>query len=102
MEQQGVHGLLVIKEQLIEFVGHGKHHMKVLYGQQILFAGYYPLFLINGTALRTMPISAGVVGDPELSAILTSFNMSTHISSTTLLYGIQHSMLISGKLAVFI
>jgi hypothetical protein len=53
--------------------------MEIFYRQQISLTGYDPPFFINGPAFGTMPVSATVIVDMDLSAFLTCLNMTTHV-----------------------
>jgi len=50
--------------------------MKVWHGQQILLAVFNPGFTVSILAFRTMTITAGVVTDTDMPALITFVNMS--------------------------
>jgi hypothetical protein len=66
----------MLKKQAIEFIRNRKNHMKVWYRQQILLAVFNPGFTVSILALGTMTVTAGVVTDADMPALITFVNMS--------------------------
>ena len=64
----------------------GENYMKILYRKQLVGTGFHPLLLLAPIALRTMPISAGMVLIMKVSAfgIVAPIQVIAHCRSTTL------------------
>jgi len=75
-QQKVVKNYRVLKKQAIEFIRNCKNHMEVWHGQQILFTAFHPCFPIRILALGTMTVTAGVVTDADMPALITFVNMS--------------------------
>ena len=67
----------VSQSERIELVGQREDHMKVGGGQKSLSPGFKPLCLFQVLALRTMTISARVIGDPYMSAGIAGILMAS-------------------------
>ncbi|HUX57843.1 MAG TPA: hypothetical protein VMV77_12770, partial [Bacteroidales bacterium] len=75
-KQKVVKNYRVVKKQTVEFIRNRKNHMKVWDRQQILFAAFYPCFTLRILALGTMTVTAGVVTDADMTALIAFVNMS--------------------------
>jgi hypothetical protein len=61
--------------------------MEIGCGEQILFPVFNPLLLIQTLALGAVAVSAGVVGDPQLAAMITLIHMPAKLGSAAGLDG---------------
>jgi hypothetical protein len=78
--------------------------MIVLYGEKILVSRFDPALFSEELAFGTMPVSAGVVGYTEMSAVVALIHMTAQISAPAHLDGAHGTQLIEGqpvKLSVF-
>ena len=75
-KQQIVKNNRVFQKQAIEFIGNRKNHMEVWHRQQILFTAFHPCFPIGILALWAMTVTAGVVTDADMPALIAFVNMS--------------------------
>ena len=60
-----------------------EHHVEIVYGQKIAFAIREPFGGCRSQTLRTVSVPAGIVGDLEMTAAITTINMAAHSSRTT-------------------
>jgi hypothetical protein len=67
----------MLNKETIEFIRYCKDHMKIWHRQKILLAVFNPGFTVSILAFRTMTVTAGVVTDAGMSALITFVNMST-------------------------
>jgi hypothetical protein len=75
-KQKVVKNYRVLKKQAIQFIRNHENHMEVRYRQQILLAAFHPCFPLRVLALWTMTITAGVVTDADMPALITFVDMS--------------------------
>jgi hypothetical protein len=75
-KQQVVKNYRMLKKQAVEFIRNRKNHMKVWNGKQILLTVFHPCFSPSILALWTMTVTAGVVTDADMPALITFVNMS--------------------------
>jgi hypothetical protein len=66
----------MLNEETIEFIRNRKDNMKVWHRQKIVLAVFNPGFTVSILAFRTMTVTAGVVTDAGMSALVTFVNMS--------------------------
>ena len=66
----------MLKKKTIECIRYRKNNMKVWDRKQILFAALHPCFTLSVLALGTMTVTARVVTDADMTAIITFVNMS--------------------------
>src|SRR5215468_3021321 len=82
VEQESEQDLFVLPHHWDKQVRHAEDEMKIVYWQQLLLALGEPLLASIGLAFRTMPISAGVVGNAgAISAMDTVIEMAAQSSS---------------------
>ena len=75
-KQQVVKICRMLNKQTIEFIRDRKNNMKVWYRKQILLAVLYPCFPLSVLALGTMTVTARVVTDTDMTALIAFINMS--------------------------
>jgi len=75
-KQQVVKICRLVKKQAIECIRYRKNNMKVWDRKQILLAVFHPCFTLSVLALGTMTVTAGVVTNADMTALITFVNMS--------------------------
>jgi len=65
-----------VKKQTIECIRYCKNHMKVWDRKQILLAVFHPCFTLSVLALGTMTVTARVVTNADMTALIAFVNMS--------------------------
>jgi hypothetical protein len=75
-EQKTVEDFLIPEHKGIELIGESEDHVEVRDGKQIFFPGLYPLLFFKKLALGAVPVSAGVVRDNLVAAVLALINMA--------------------------
>ena len=75
-QQQVIDDRLVLIGDVGDRPRQGEDDMEIGHGQEIGLAVGQPLFGSNGLALGAVPITAGVVGDAQMRAILAAFDMT--------------------------
>src|SRR5450759_3368665 len=66
----------LLKKQAIESIRYRKNNMKVCYRKQILLAVFHPCFSLSILALGTMTVTARVITDADMTALIAFINMS--------------------------
>ena len=66
----------MLKKQAIEHVRYRKNNMKIWYREKILFAVLNPCFTLSILALGTMTVTARVVTNADMTALIAFINMS--------------------------
>jgi hypothetical protein len=66
----------LLKKHAIEFIRYCKNNMKVWDRKQILLAVFHPCFPLSILALGTMTVTARVVTDADMTALIAFINMS--------------------------
>jgi hypothetical protein len=66
----------LLKKQVIEFIWYRKDNMKVWYRKQILLAVFNPYFPLGILALGTMTVTARVVTNADMTALIAFIDMS--------------------------
>jgi hypothetical protein len=66
----------MLKEQTIESIRYCKNNMKVWDRKKILLAILNPCFTLSILAFGTMTVTARVVTDADMAALITFVNMS--------------------------
>lgn len=66
----------MLKKQAIEFIRNSKNDMEVWYRQQILLAAFHPCFPVRILTLGAMTVTAGVVTDADMPALIAFVDMS--------------------------
>ena len=79
VKQQVVHLFRIPYKQTVEFIRYGEHNMKIGNRKQILFAIFNPCFALRILALWAMPVTAGVIADANMPALIAFIFMSTQI-----------------------
>jgi hypothetical protein len=74
-KQQVVEVSRILKKQTIEFIRYCKNNMKVWDRKQILLAIFHPRFPLGFLALGTMTVTARVVSNADMSALIAFINM---------------------------
>lgn len=75
-KQQVVKICRMVKKQAIECIRYCKNNMKVWDRKQILLAVFHPCFSLSVLALGTMTVTARVVTDTDMTALIAFINMS--------------------------
>ena len=75
-KQQVIKICRLLKKQAIESIRYSKNNMKVWYRKQILLAVFHPCFPLSILALGTMTVTARVVTDADMTALIAFINMS--------------------------
>ena len=75
-KQQVIEICRFLKKQAIELIGYRKDNMKVWDRKQILLAAFHPCFTLSVLALGTMTVTARVVTNADMTAIIAFVNMS--------------------------
>src|SRR5262245_60140128 len=71
LKEEVIHHPRVLQCEWAEGMWEGKHHMDVGHVEQLRFAGCEPGGLRPTWTLGAMPIATGVVGDLQVSTLLT-------------------------------
>jgi len=79
LEQNPVKDFLIPEHKRVEFVGEGEDDVEVRNGKQIFFPGLYPLLFFEELALGAMPVSAGVVRDYLVAAVIALIHVAALI-----------------------
>jgi hypothetical protein len=66
----------MLKEQTIESIGYCKNNMKVWDRKKILLSVLNPCFTLSVLALGTMTVTARVVTNADMTALIAFINMS--------------------------
>jgi len=85
-KQETIQLFLVRQEERIQIGGNREYHMKVLDIQQIKALVFNPAFFQQRLAFGAMPVPAGIVGRPLVSAIRTLIHMTAQSSGSALPY----------------
>ena len=75
-KQQVVKECRVVKKQPVQCIRNGENHMEVRHRQQVLFAAFDPCFALGILAFGAMPVTAGVITDADMSALIAFVDMS--------------------------
>ena len=76
VEQDGIDDGLVVEGDLGDFGRYREHDVEVRHRQQIGLTVSEPSFARRALALGTMPVAAGVIGDPGMRAVRTGLDMT--------------------------
>ncbi len=68
--------------------------MEVLDGQEVFITGFYPLLFLQGLALRTVLVPAGVVGYLDMTATVAPVLMSAQSCRSAYLHGTHDPQMI--------
>ena len=63
-KEEAVGNLLVSEYQWVQLRRNGEDQMEVVYGQEVLTPGLYPLLFLQELALWTVTVSTGVIRHP--------------------------------------
>jgi hypothetical protein len=66
----------ILKKKTIEFIRYCKNNMKVCHRKQIMLAVFHPSFSLGILALGTMTVTARVVTNADMTALIAFINMS--------------------------
>jgi hypothetical protein len=66
----------MFKKQTIEFFRNRKNNMKIWDRKQILLTIFHPCFSLSVLALGTMTVTARVITDTDMTALIAFINMS--------------------------
>ena len=83
-KQETIQLFLVRQEERIQIGGNREYDMKVLDIQQIKALVFNPAFFQQRLAFGTMPVPAGIIGRPLVSAIRTRIHMTAQSSGSAL------------------
>jgi hypothetical protein len=75
-KQQVIKICRILKKQTIESIRYCKNNMKVCHRKQILLAVFYPCFPLSILALGTMTVTARVITNADMTALIAFINMS--------------------------
>lgn len=70
-------------------MGYREYRMKIGHRQDLCFTVQNPLFLLQITAFRTMPVAAGIVGNAVRAAGVTYIHVTIKFSCTAALNSTQ-------------
>ncbi len=76
-------------EQCVELFRNSKHDMKVANRKKIAFAVFYPGLPLGILALGTMTVTAGVIADANMPALIAPVNMAAQRSTAATLQRVQ-------------
>ncbi len=85
LEQDVVDHPLVLEGDRRDLFGDGEDNVEVRHGQQVGLAVAEPLRAGERLTLRTVPVTAGVIGDALMTAGVALFDVATQHCGTTLL-----------------
>jgi hypothetical protein len=66
----------LLKKQAIESIRYSKNNVKVWYRKQILLPVFHPCFPLSILTLGTMTVTARVITDADMTALIAFVNMS--------------------------
>ncbi len=66
----------MLNKQTVEFIGYSKNNMKVWDRKQILLPIFHPCFPLGILTLGTMTVTARVVTNADMTALIAFINMS--------------------------
>jgi hypothetical protein len=75
-KQQVVKICWLVKKQTFECIRYRKNHMKIWDRKKILLAAFHPCFTLSVLALGTMTVTARVVTNADMTALIAFINMS--------------------------
>ena len=102
-KQETIQFFLVRQEKRIQFRRNRKYDMKVLDVQQIKALVFNPTFFQQRLAFWAMPVPAGIVRRPLVSAIRTFIHMTAQRSGSALKYCLKSfSLLDCHRVAAFV
>jgi hypothetical protein len=93
LKQNVVDHILVLECDRANLLRHGKHHMEILYRQQLGLTLRQPLGTRQRLTLGAMTISAAVIGDALVAAGIAFFNVTTQCHCSALLDGTHDAKL---------
>jgi hypothetical protein len=91
----------VLQGQGCEDLGQGEHDVEVGDGEEMRLLGLEPPGRLAALALGAVPVSAGVVGDLPLAAVITCLNVATQDARPALGDGPQNPGLVGGRGVAF-
>lgn len=96
-EQDFIDLLFVAQHQIVELFGKGENHVVVFDGQQFSLPAFDPACPRQVLAFRTVPVAAGVVGNPFLVAVAAAVPMASERGGTADFYGMHQPELMERK-----
>lgn len=93
-EQQVVNQFGVPVTQRIQFMRQREDHMEVRHAEQFFLSRGEPALTRLRLALRTVPVTAGVIGDGPMAASRTVIDMAAQRGRAATLDGAQHFQLL--------
>ena len=85
--QKIIEGLLVVVDQWVQFMRKGEYHMKIRGIDHLSPTFVHPDLLVDGLAVGTAAVSAGVIMEFHMAAFRTLGNIYTQISGFAAEYG---------------
>jgi hypothetical protein len=82
-KQQSVKAALILQRQGSEFFGHGKHHMTIRHGEQLLRPFRQPAVAGGGLALGTTAVATRVVSDAAMRAMIALLDVTAQSGCAT-------------------
>ena len=76
LEQEVVDDSLVSQSDGVEVFWQGEDDVEIGHWQQVCFLSLQPSFFVQPLALGAMPVPAGVVGDPDVTAGVTGLHVT--------------------------
>jgi hypothetical protein len=83
--------------QGIQFLWQCKYQVIVRAGQQVCFPALYPFFPFMPLTLGTVPVTATVIADTDIAAIITGIYVTAEGSCSALPEGSEGFLLMNGK-----
>ena len=78
--KESVEKVLITVNEWIQFMGKGKHHMKVRRINNLGSAFIYPDFLLHSLTVRAVTVAAGVVVDFHVPTVRTLTEVAAKLS----------------------
>jgi len=93
LEEDGVDDLLVLEGDLGDLLGEGEDDVEVLHRQEICLPGLQPVGTGHGLALGTVPITARVVGNLFVTALVATLDVTAECCGSTGCQTTENSLL---------
>jgi hypothetical protein len=100
LEQNRIERLFIPERECVEFFGNGKDDMEVMHGQKVPCSQLDPTGPQQGLTFRAMPVSAGVIGDTLVIAVVAAVDVAAQSRGPARHDGVGDLVVIGGQRAV--
>ena len=97
IKEKAVDQLLIEEAHGEDGVGQGEYHMIIRHRKEIVESLFHPLSPSASLALGAVPVPAGIIGQLDVSAVVTAVHMITQIAAAAALDGTHDGLLFRGQ-----